>query len=215
MLRALAARRFSSALDVGCGDGSFLRALRRARPDIASVAGADLSATQIERNRVRFPDIEFHVLDVERATLGRRFDLVTASELVEHVDDQGAAVEHLGAMVNEGGYLLVTCPTGPIHSTEKHFGHVRHPSKAELSALGARAGLHVVSLASWGWPTYRLLKWATNVDPAWALKRFAGGKYSLSAKLVSHGLHLANYLNFADHPRGCQLIALFRRETRR
>lgn len=214
MLGALSPLRCASALDVGCGDGSWLRLLRRARPDIDFLAGADLSPTQVARNGARWPDMGFFVLDIERASLDRTFDLVTSSEVIEHIDDQRSAFAHLAAMVKVGGWLLVTCPTGHVYPTERHFGHVRHPSPRELAALGAGAGLRVQSLTTWGWPTYRLLKWATNLDPGWALKHFARGPYSLPAKVLSRGLYWANFLNLADHPGGCQLIALLRKEPR-
>jgi SAM-dependent methyltransferase len=205
---------FASALDVGCGDALLLRFLRRARPDIGSLAGADLSPSQVARNRLRSPEMDFYVLDVERGMLDRRFDLVLSSEVIEHLDDPRSALTHLAAMVKAGGWLLITCPTGRMYATEEHFGHVRHPSSRELAELGTGAGLRVHSLTTWGWPTYRFSKWATNIDARWAIEHFARGPYPLSAKAVSRALYLANYFNLANHPWGCQLIALFRKERR-
>lgn len=211
ILQALGEEPFESVLDVGCGSGELLSLIERHHPRARGLAGADLSPDQVERNRKRLPRAEFFALDIQRAALERTFDLVVCSEVIEHLDDQRAAVAHLARMVRPGGRLLITCPTGTMYATEKHFGHVRHPSAEELSRWARDAGLEVGSIWNWGWPTYRLLKWATNVDADWALKNFASGAYSLGAKLVSGGLYWLNFLNRRDDRRGCQLVAVFLR----
>jgi SAM-dependent methyltransferase len=212
MLRALPRTKCASLLDVGCGDGLLLRILRRERPDIGSLAGADLAAAQVERNRERMKDMKFHVLDIQTAAIEETFDVVVCSEVVEHVEDQRKAMLHLSRMVSPGGWLVVTCPTGTMYHTEKHFGHVHHPTRSELLAHAAAAGLREVSTTNWGWPTYKLMKWATNVNPEWALRRFASGPYTRAAKAVSNGLFWLNYLNASSHEHGCQLIAVFGRD---
>ena len=76
LLRALPRTNCVSLLDVGCGDGLFLRVLRRRRPDIGILAGADLAPAQVERNRETARDVAFHVLDVQTGSLGETFDVV-------------------------------------------------------------------------------------------------------------------------------------------
>jgi 2-polyprenyl-3-methyl-5-hydroxy-6-metoxy-1,4-benzoquinol methylase len=198
-----------SLLDVGCGDGTLLAVVRRARPDIREWAGADISAAQVERMGKRGTGIDFYALDIQSGALGRTFDLVLCSEVLEHLDDQEAALRNLAAMLNPGGRLVLTCPAGGMYATEKHFGHVRHPTRDELQRQAAAANLRVVSLQNWGWPLYKLMKWATNVNAEWSLKHFANGPYSTTAKLVSGGLYWANFANKANDVRGCQLIGVF------
>jgi SAM-dependent methyltransferase len=214
ILDAISGHRFSSALDVGCGSGELIGILRRAHPEIVALAGADLSAEQVSRNRQRFPDVSFYGLNIERSSLDRTFDLVICSEVIEHLDDQAAAMRHLAAMLNEGGKLVVTCPTGTIYATERRFGHVHHPSPVELVERAAAAELRPVSVLNWGWPTYRLLKWATNVDADFALRRFGTGAYSPAAKAISTGLYWVTFLNRPRDVRGCQIVAVFERHAR-
>ncbi|HVR48004.1 MAG TPA: class I SAM-dependent methyltransferase [Candidatus Binatia bacterium] len=209
ILRAVGRSPYASVLDVGCGDGTLLRQVRRARPDVAVWAGADLSASQVERNKSRLADVDFYALDIQKAALERTFDLVLCSEVIEHLDDPVAAIRHLASMLNPGGRLVLTCPTGTVYATEKHFGHVRHPTRGWLEQETVAAGLRVASLQCWGWPLYGLLKWATNVNANWALRNFADGRYSTAAKLVSSSLYWTNFLNKPDDARGCQLIGVF------
>jgi 2-polyprenyl-3-methyl-5-hydroxy-6-metoxy-1,4-benzoquinol methylase len=207
----LSGESFASVLDVGCGNGELLSVLRGAFPAVSVFAGIDLSPDQVARNKARLTDMNFVAMDVQKGALNATYDLVVCCEVIEHLDDPRAAVKNLARMVAPGGRLLVTCPTGTMYATERHFGHVRHPSAEDLNAWAHEAGLEAVSLANWGWPTYRLMKWATNVDAEWALQRFASGSYSRSAKLVSLGLYWLNFLNRRDDARGCQLVGLFQK----
>jgi 2-polyprenyl-3-methyl-5-hydroxy-6-metoxy-1,4-benzoquinol methylase len=209
ILGILSRTRAASVLDVGCGDGTLLALARHARPDIAVWAGADISPAQVERMRARSPGVDFYAFDIQKTALDRQFDLVLCSEVIEHLDDQPTALRNLSSMVTPGGRLVLTCPAGRMYATEKHFGHIRHPTRDELQREALAANLRVVSLQNWGWPFYKLLKWATNVNAEWSLKHFANGKYSTAAKLVSSGLYWANFANKSDHAGGCQLIGVF------
>jgi 2-polyprenyl-3-methyl-5-hydroxy-6-metoxy-1,4-benzoquinol methylase len=215
ILALLGAEPFASLLDAGCGNGELLalvaQSAEQAGRRVPALAGADLSPDQVDRNRKRMPAAEFFALDVQSAPLPRTFDVVVCSEVIEHLDDARSAVANLAHMVKPGGRLLVTCPAGTMYATERHFGHVRHPSAADLAAWAEAAGLRIDTLWNWGWPTYQVLKWATNVNADWALRNFANGRYSRSAKLVSTGLYWLNYLNRRDDRRGCQLVGLFRK----
>lgn len=204
IVRGLSCR---TILDVGCGPGELVYLFRQILEG-CELTGCDLSPEVIAADRQRIPDANFHVLDVSSDTLDDQFDLVVCSEVIEHIEDQAAVFRNLAAMVNPGGNLLVTCPTGTLYPTEVHFGHVRHPSMGELLALGRECGLTARLSINWGWPTYRALKFATNVNSDWAIERFAEGDYSLASKAISHLLYGLNFLNF-DSRFGVSLFVLF------
>jgi SAM-dependent methyltransferase len=211
ILRLLRSVPHRELLDVGCGDGELILWLRSVLEPGTRFEGADLSPEVVEDNAKRLPFARFHALDLEQASLADSFEAVVCTEVVEHLDDRPRALRNLASMVAPGGHLILTCPTGKLHATEKNFGHISHPSPHELRGQLVATGLEVVSMSSWGFPLYTALKYATNVNPDWALKNFANTEYTPTAKLVSKALYYVNLLNPPSTPLGCQLFVLARR----
>jgi SAM-dependent methyltransferase len=203
--------RFSSLLDVGCGNGELLSLIARRHPHVA-LAGVDLSPVVVEANQRAFPTMRFAVGNIETDDPGGVHDVVVACEVLEHLDQPEAALRRMATATRPGGHVILTTPTGRVHATERHFGHVRHPTPTALRLLADAADLDVVELLSWGFPTYALTKWATNLDPEAALARFGGDRaYGPAEKLVSTAAWLVNFANLPSSPLGVQLFALLRR----
>ena len=114
----------------------------------------------------------------------------------------------VGDMLRPGGHLLLTCPTGRVFATEKHFGHTTHPTPREIGERATQSGFTVKRLINWGFPTYYALKWATNVNAEWALKNFSNTQYGAKQIVVSEALYWLNHLNLRSSRAGCQLFVL-------
>ena len=74
---------------------------------------------------------------------GGQFDLVCAFEVLEHIEDDAAAVRQWAARLRPGGWLLLSVPAhqrryGPA---DELVGHFRRYDPARLTALLARCGL--------------------------------------------------------------------------
>src|SRR5690348_4499325 len=82
---------FRSVLDVGCGEGSPLEEIGHRRPGV-ELAGVDLSPRAVELAQRRMPNGSFHVLDLTRETLDRKYDLILCTDVVEHIPDDLAAL---------------------------------------------------------------------------------------------------------------------------
>lgn len=202
---------FQTLLDVGCGTGELIAWLRPKLASQVHYTGIDLSSKTVESNRTRHSYASFEVLNIEHAHLDQTFDAVVCTEVIEHLDDRRSAMAHLAAMVAKGGHLVLTCPTGKVHATERHFGHTTHPTPDELRELVCGSGLVVTSLDNWGFPLYTTLKFATNIRPKWALRSFANTKYGAAARSISKALFLLNFLNPRSTGFGCQLFLVARR----
>jgi len=78
----------------------------------------------------------------------QRFDTVICLNVLEHVEDDLKALRNIGAALEEGGRAIVLVPQGPglYGSLDLVLGHRRRYNRAQLTALGEKAGLSVVEV---------------------------------------------------------------------
>ncbi len=140
----------NNVLDVGCGEGSLIQALRTGKPAIYS--GADFSESALRIARRRTPDSEFFRLDLTEGALDRRFDLVLCTDVVEHIEDDRTAIANLARMT--GKYLLVATMQGRMRAFETSVGHVRNYRHGELQEKITATGLEIERVVEWGFPFF-------------------------------------------------------------
>jgi SAM-dependent methyltransferase len=192
-----------SILDAGCGAGHLLAALHQRFPS-ARLTGCDYAARTVEENRARLPWARFEQLDLARSGLPEQFDAVTCSEVLEHVDDDRAALAHLAAMTRRA--LMITVPTGPRFPLEQGFGHLRHYQLEPFCRSVEATGLRVVRARAWGFPWMNLFKRVTNLRPQATLDGFGAGEWSWPKKAIGAALTGLFYLNLPAW--GPQLLVL-------
>ena len=109
---AIATRQARSVLDLGCGTGAYLLApLARRYPSVRFV-GVDSDAASIEAARRETAGTNVQLFLAGQWPPGERFDLVIASEVVEHVESPPEFLAQAAARMAEGGRLLLTLPNG-------------------------------------------------------------------------------------------------------
>ncbi|MEW6517397.1 MAG: methyltransferase domain-containing protein [candidate division FCPU426 bacterium] len=207
--RLLSPLPFDSLLDVGCGQPYLLEEWRRRGK---RVAGCDVSPQVIEENRRRLPDAQFAVVDINRAAFpGRqRFDLVVASEVLEHLDDWRAGLENCCAMSQR--FIVVTVPAGPRYAIDKMVGHRRHFAGPELAEALGRLGFRIVRMRRWGFPLHTLYKWLINsIAPERMYRSFGASRYGWGQKAASQLLYGLFFIN-DWFPWGQQLLLLAERK---
>lgn len=148
-------------LDAGCGEGYLSRVLLDHLPGV-EVVGVDLSEAAVEQARLRCPEGTFEVGSVESLReLGRRFDLVVCSEVLEHVDDPRAVVQTLAALASP--HALLTVPWEPwfqlanfargkyLSSWGNHPEHIHRWSKGAFVQLTSASfePLHAETMFPW------------------------------------------------------------------
>jgi len=105
-------RRGDRALDLGCGDGTFTAALARAG---AKPVGVEVAEAALRRARAAHPEIRFlfAALDGPLPLDDGAFDVVWASEVIEHVGDTARWLSEVRRVLRPGGRLLLTTPNHP------------------------------------------------------------------------------------------------------
>lgn len=126
-------------LDIGFGTGAMLKFLA----PYGSVTGMDMSADAIRfaRRRVACPMLLGSITNVPLASAS--FDLVTAFDIVEHVEDDRAACAELARVCRPGGHVLVTVPAFRFLWGNQDIvsQHQRRYTLPELGVLMRSAGL--------------------------------------------------------------------------
>jgi 2-polyprenyl-3-methyl-5-hydroxy-6-metoxy-1,4-benzoquinol methylase len=106
------ARSPKNILEIGCGEGYVLRALRDAGVR-CPMRGIDFSETAIAEARDRVPEAEFLVQDAAAlADDGQRFDVVLMIEVLEHLPDPKRMLEVLSRLAER--HVVLSVPWEPF-----------------------------------------------------------------------------------------------------
>jgi len=115
---------FNSLVDVGCGDGRFLREFCRQHPGKETL-GIDYSARAIRLAEAMNPDISYECRDIRNDPQDQFFEVATLIEVLEHIppSDVPEFLEAVSEMLCPGGYLILTVPHTNKSVQPKHFRH--------------------------------------------------------------------------------------------
>jgi SAM-dependent methyltransferase len=145
-------------LAVGCGDGRWatdihdhLLGVSQRDPE---TVGIDVSERAIGFARLITPYIGYSLQNAQAiACPCGCFDLVTAIEVIEHIEDEAEAsvVREMRRVLRKDGLLVVTVPSQRLRMTEHHF---RHYSVEQLKGLLEGNGFDVLDIRGQSLPCY-------------------------------------------------------------
>jgi SAM-dependent methyltransferase len=137
------AHRPTQVLDVGCGNGSLLRALAERWPG-ARLLGCDPSKESVAHGSSA--DVRLWQGTAADLPAGAASDVVVSVNVIEHTHEPVQFLEGLRRAVTDGGTLVVVCPDGSRPNLELLFAdHVFSFAPEHLRVLFARAGLEVMA----------------------------------------------------------------------
>jgi SAM-dependent methyltransferase len=142
----------TDVLEIGCGGGAF--GVRLAQRYAYLGVEPDPQSCEVARRRVAAAGTG-EVRNVAAEDLGdARFDLVCAFEVLEHIEDDTAAVKDWLARVRPGGWLLLSVPADQhrYNAFDKLVGHFRRYDPEVMEALLTSCGLTEVSVRRYGYP---------------------------------------------------------------
>ncbi|HUP27381.1 MAG TPA: class I SAM-dependent methyltransferase [Chloroflexia bacterium] len=129
------------ALDLGCGTGLNLDHMARyARP-----VGTDFSEEALHFCRERGHEL---LCKADAASLpfpDQEFDIITALDVIEHLDDDLLALSELKRVLKPGGFLIVSVPAYEALWTywDDILGHRRRYTTNRMRGVVRRAGFRV------------------------------------------------------------------------
>jgi SAM-dependent methyltransferase len=202
-------------LDAGCGSGRNMVELSR----YGQVSGIELSPTSVEAARERSVGAVATGSIAEMPFAEDSFDLAVCLDVIEHLDDDRAALAELRRVVAPGGALLVTVPAyqwlWSSHDVVNH--HRRRYTKTTLLYAAGGAGwryeratyfnslLLPVAIALRTLERLRPASGETSLDlwvPPAPLNRLLEQPLHVEAAIIGHNGHAL--------PAGLSLLAVLR-----
>ncbi len=140
-----------SFIDVGAGNGLFLKFFKDRGFE---VEGIELEKDQVHEMRKDFKlkDVQIRQGDITSLKGDENFDVVIASDVIEHIKDDAKALDNLFTFVKKDGYLVLTVPAH-MHlygKRDKTWGHYRRYDRNSLvRKLKSLEGCKVESISYW------------------------------------------------------------------
>jgi len=145
-------------LEVGCGKGDVSAHLaakgwRGLAVDFSAPAVALARATLAQ-----YPDVTVRQEGLESLT--GRYACILMWDVLEHIDDDRAALRAVSRLLEPGGHLLLAVPSNPREWRwdDDFYGHYRRYTVEELTAKLAGAGLQAITFWDFTYPLFWALR---------------------------------------------------------
>jgi SAM-dependent methyltransferase len=144
-------------LEVGCGAGDLLDALNSRG---YHGMGIDISPEAVAAARKRLQSGMITIEQKKVEEIDTVFDLVIASEVLEHCPDDIGFLRGLRTRIRTGGHLFLTVPAhmDKWGANDDFSGHLRRYEREELREMLVRAKLEPLAIYSYGVPVYNMMK---------------------------------------------------------
>jgi len=99
----------SKILDIGCSSGIFLKDLEKLGFKTENLYGIDISEKAIQNCKANGIQHCF-VMDAQNITIQESFDIIVASDCLEHLEDDKKALKNWKSLLKIGGEMYVFVP---------------------------------------------------------------------------------------------------------
>jgi SAM-dependent methyltransferase len=197
--------------DLGCGQGDLCAELGRGFPQ-AQLLGVDASREGLSQARRKLRGLKAWQADLEKAPVPPKAlqgwaDVVTCTEVLEHLDHPAAALRTARRLLKPGGRLILTVPGGPRSAYDVHIGHRRHFTPASLEALLREGGFEPQVWGA-GFPFFNLYRLSVIARGAGLVQEAAQASMSLPARLALGAFGQLFKLNVDRSPFGWQVFSI-------
>ena len=182
-------------LEVGCSSGFMLRLVRERFPH-ALVMGSDVVGEPLAQLAADLPDMPLLQFDLVKCPLPENsLDAVLLLNVLEHIQDDAAAMQQIYRILKPGGIVLIEVPAGPhlYDVYDKLLLHYRRYSLAALRKLVEEAQLQIAEQSHLGFFLY-LGFWLVKQRN----KRFLSEKHTVQQQIVAQHIRKTNNSRLMD-----------------
>ena len=160
----------TTVLEIGCSSGFLLRELLAKLPGHC-IVGADYTRDTLETLGTKLPNVPLLQFDLTRCPLADDFsDAIVLLNVLEHINDDDAAIAQLFRIVKPGGVVIIEVPASPslFDVYDRVLMHHRRYTMRGLMKLAQRHGFVVEQRSHLGFILYPLF---------WLIKRLNQLRY--------------------------------------
>jgi SAM-dependent methyltransferase len=137
-------------IDMGAGNGLFLKYFKKQG---FHISGMELEHDQVKRMK-KDPQLANENIvqgDILNSKGKESYDVVIASDVIEHIEDDQNAVIHLWSFVKKGGQMIITVPAHQYLYGKRDvaWGHFRRYSKELLTERVEKLGGTLEFIGYW------------------------------------------------------------------
>ena len=169
-------------MDIGCGRGDFDFWLAERGYELECFEFSEAAIEEFEKiwQKKQLPNIKLRKADFFNYNQNPQADVVMCFEVLEHIKEDGDAVEKMRQWLKPGGYLIISVPAhmSMWGKDDEVVGHARRYEKQELNGLIEKAGLSVIQFYAYGFPWMNILKKIREIQMKIKLPAKIGTKHS-------------------------------------
>lgn len=200
----------SMILDIGCGSGLMLNDLEK----IGQTNGMDMSNEAIQFSKEIFAGpVKQGSLPYQVPYPASTFELITALDVIEHIDDDVASLEAIKRLLSTSGKAVITVPAYMFLWSEfdEMNEHKRRYTLTELQQKLITAGFHIEKISYFNtllFPIVYIVRKVNNI-----LGRDGASDVDMPGGIVNHSLKTIFgiekfLLRFCRLPFGVSILAV-------
>jgi SAM-dependent methyltransferase len=221
-LRTHVVRPDPALMDIGCSSGFMLKDLRAAFP-ASAVLGSDYVRGPLDSLARSNPEIPLLQFDLTQCPLpAESLDGITLLNVLEHVEDDLSALQHVFRILKPGGIAVIEVPAGPklFDVYDKYLMHFRRYRMSELLLMLRSAGFEILERSHLGffiYPAFAAVKKRNRrylaADPTVQRKIVASNNNQATDSRIIHGIMRAESIvrHYISLPIGIRCVVTVRR----
>ena len=130
-------------LEIGCGTGEFIRQI--VNNENLEITGSEIYLKGLLYAKKNLLNVDFIQLDITQGKIDKQFDMIAAFDVVEHVENDAAAISNINQMLREGGTLIISVPQHMFlwSRLDEIVKHKRRYSRRELLSKLRQSGFDI------------------------------------------------------------------------
>jgi SAM-dependent methyltransferase len=156
----------------------------------------EISPDALELMRERLKDSpNIKIFDRDSKHLTQQADMLLSMEVLEHIEDDDAALKNWFDLISPGGSLILSVPAhqNKFSAEDEMVGHFRRYEKAELVDQLHRIGFTDARVYSYGFPLSGLLKWGRTY---FAKRKLTSDRRSRQERTEASGVERKRWTGF-------------------